>query len=518
MASQFPAVKNTAFNLYWSNYKTDYTILDSSAGAFTKKRSIDGGAIADVSGTITEISGTYGLYKCALTTGDMNGDAIWLYFKSSETGAMAYTTTIYTAAQTMDTISTNVIAAHTDASAANTAAIAAHTDASAAHVDASAAKISFTSYNLDHLCAVATAGVDMTAEVVDGSILSRIISNSDTSLFVPSTSNLTTAFSAIHTDASAAHVDASAANVAAVAAHTDASAAHVDASAAHVDASAAKTNFTTYNLDHLAGVTTASADMTAECVDGSILSRIISNSDTSLFVPSTSNLTTAFSAIHTDASAAHVDASAANVAAIAAHTDASAANTNATAAHTDASATLIKATNIEQDASATRLVVENGTYGNSALNTTLTAIHTDASAAHVDASAANVAAVAAHTDASAAKVAAQALPSGTAIADFVWDEVKTGHTTLDSYGKFSDWPVVATKADSSATLIKVTNIEQDASAANSSIGLLRKLLTNKMVESEDGTTITVYQDDGSGTLGTFTWSDAEKMRTKFTGS
>ena len=46
--------------------------------------------------------------------------------------------------------------------------------------------------NLDHLLKTATAGVDMTTEVVDGSIISRIISNSDTSLFVPATTNFTT--------------------------------------------------------------------------------------------------------------------------------------------------------------------------------------------------------------------------------------------------------------------------------------------------------------------------------------
>jgi enamine deaminase RidA (YjgF/YER057c/UK114 family) len=46
--------------------------------------------------------------------------------------------------------------------------------------------------NLDHLLKTATAGVDMTTEVTDGSVISRIISNSDTSLFVPATSNLTT--------------------------------------------------------------------------------------------------------------------------------------------------------------------------------------------------------------------------------------------------------------------------------------------------------------------------------------
>ena len=55
-----------------------------------------------------------------------------------------------------------------------------------------AATASIVNANLDHLCLTATAGVDMTAEVADGTIISRIISNSDTSLYVPATSNLTT--------------------------------------------------------------------------------------------------------------------------------------------------------------------------------------------------------------------------------------------------------------------------------------------------------------------------------------
>ena len=44
--------------------------------------------------------------------------------------------------------------------------------------------------NLDHLCAVATVAADMTAEVIDLSILSRILGNGDTSTFVPSTDGL----------------------------------------------------------------------------------------------------------------------------------------------------------------------------------------------------------------------------------------------------------------------------------------------------------------------------------------
>lgn len=44
--------------------------------------------------------------------------------------------------------------------------------------------------NLDHLAAVATAGADMTVEVVDNSILARILGNGDTSAFDPATMGL----------------------------------------------------------------------------------------------------------------------------------------------------------------------------------------------------------------------------------------------------------------------------------------------------------------------------------------
>lgn len=44
--------------------------------------------------------------------------------------------------------------------------------------------------NLDHLCKVATAAADMTAELVDNTILSRIIASGDTSVFDPTTDSL----------------------------------------------------------------------------------------------------------------------------------------------------------------------------------------------------------------------------------------------------------------------------------------------------------------------------------------
>lgn len=44
--------------------------------------------------------------------------------------------------------------------------------------------------NLDHLCKTATGAADMTTEVADNTILSRILANGDTSAFVPSTDGL----------------------------------------------------------------------------------------------------------------------------------------------------------------------------------------------------------------------------------------------------------------------------------------------------------------------------------------
>ena len=45
-------------------------------------------------------------------------------------------------------------------------------------------------HNLDHLCLTATAAADMTTEVADNTILSRVLANGDTSAFVPSTDGL----------------------------------------------------------------------------------------------------------------------------------------------------------------------------------------------------------------------------------------------------------------------------------------------------------------------------------------
>ena len=62
----------------------------------------------------------------------------------------------------------------------------------AAGVAATPAEVAtaLTDINLDHLCKTATAGADMTAEVVDNSILSRMLANGDTSAFDPTSDGL----------------------------------------------------------------------------------------------------------------------------------------------------------------------------------------------------------------------------------------------------------------------------------------------------------------------------------------
>jgi hypothetical protein len=52
------------------------------------------------------------------------------------------------------------------------------------------AQAAIVANNLDHLCKTATAAADMTTEITDNTILSRVLGNGDTSTFVPSTDGL----------------------------------------------------------------------------------------------------------------------------------------------------------------------------------------------------------------------------------------------------------------------------------------------------------------------------------------
>lgn len=109
MASQFPPKKNTAFTLYFSLFKNDGTII-ANPGTYTKKVSIDGGAMADITASITEEDTTYGQLSIVLSSSEMNGDAIWVYIKDDTSGCVPFTCTLYTTANLMDDIKTDTAA------------------------------------------------------------------------------------------------------------------------------------------------------------------------------------------------------------------------------------------------------------------------------------------------------------------------------------------------------------------------------------------------------------------------
>ncbi len=107
MASQYPPKKNTQFTLYFTLYKNDGTII-ANPGTITKKVSIDGGAVADITASVTEENTTYGQCSLVLSSDEMNGDAIWVYIADDTSGCIPFTVTLYTAANTQDAIGTAV--------------------------------------------------------------------------------------------------------------------------------------------------------------------------------------------------------------------------------------------------------------------------------------------------------------------------------------------------------------------------------------------------------------------------
>ena len=109
MASQFPPKRNTSFVLYFSLYKNDGTII-GNPGTYTKKISKDGGGVADIVASVTEVDTTYGECSLVLSNTEMNADAVWVYIKDDTSGCVPFTCTIYTTANLMDDIKTDTAA------------------------------------------------------------------------------------------------------------------------------------------------------------------------------------------------------------------------------------------------------------------------------------------------------------------------------------------------------------------------------------------------------------------------
>jgi hypothetical protein len=114
MASQVPAVKGVAFDLYCFIPKNDGTIIVNPGGLAS--RICKDGDTGAVGPTPTVVDSTGGTVKLSLTTDNMNADCITVKITSTDSGALPVPFTIYTSGQTIDTIDGEVgaIKAKTD--------------------------------------------------------------------------------------------------------------------------------------------------------------------------------------------------------------------------------------------------------------------------------------------------------------------------------------------------------------------------------------------------------------------
>lgn len=109
MASQYPPKKNTAYTHYFTLYKNDGTVI-ANPGTYTKKIIKDGGAIADITNSVTEMDTTYGALSITLTATEMNADLIWFQIYDNTSGCVPETVVINTSAYTLDEIAANIAA------------------------------------------------------------------------------------------------------------------------------------------------------------------------------------------------------------------------------------------------------------------------------------------------------------------------------------------------------------------------------------------------------------------------
>lgn len=206
MASNFPPKKNVAFTMYYFIHKSDGTIIANPTLTGSNVH-VDGNTTEVTDSTLAVVDSTTGLCSIVLAQATMNGDQIDGTITSSSTGAVVYTFKLMTAANTQDEIVTGTVKAKVETATVSNDAITAAAIAAGAIDNATfAADVGSTAYatnvialavrkvldelNLDHLAKTATAAADMTTEVADNSILSRMLANGDTSAFDPSTDGL----------------------------------------------------------------------------------------------------------------------------------------------------------------------------------------------------------------------------------------------------------------------------------------------------------------------------------------
>ena len=172
---EFWRKKNTDTRVVFPIQKTDGTFITGATGldsefALNGAHGAGAPSFGDCTHEATEI-GTTGLYYLDVSAAELNDDyGSVIQVKSSSTGAVVQVLLFRTQ---VDDVNTTLVEGGDATDAIQAAATA-----------------SLVAHNLDHLALTATAAADMTTEVADGTILSRIIGNGDTSTFVPSTDGL----------------------------------------------------------------------------------------------------------------------------------------------------------------------------------------------------------------------------------------------------------------------------------------------------------------------------------------
>lgn len=87
-------IKNTAYRVTFGIYKNDGTLITGASG-LDSEVSKDAGTFADCTNEATEIATSSGLYYLDLTSTEMNADTVAVLVKSSSTGAVPVTLSIY---------------------------------------------------------------------------------------------------------------------------------------------------------------------------------------------------------------------------------------------------------------------------------------------------------------------------------------------------------------------------------------------------------------------------------------
>ncbi len=162
------------------------TLTASGAVAFQSTFAVTTStALAALSATTITASGTTSL-AAVTTSGTVTMNALTVSNATTLTGAVSLGSTLgitgaITATNASNNITLGTFTVTTNAIAWNAAW---DTEVQSECNDALVAN------NLDHLCLTATSGADMTTEVADNTIFSRILANGDTSVFDPSTDGL----------------------------------------------------------------------------------------------------------------------------------------------------------------------------------------------------------------------------------------------------------------------------------------------------------------------------------------